>query len=108
MRFREDSLLRRLVGPVLAPLMLVAQFPGARAADAGSPGPSTRTATEEGFRSLITALAGSWVLAIRYDPLQEGAASVESQGTVRWYTAVDGQVLLEDEHLPLGKMETKL
>ena len=27
---------------------------------------------------------------------------------MRWYTAVDGQVLLEDEHLPLGKTDGKL
>jgi hypothetical protein len=108
MRFREDSMLRRLVATVLAPLVLVAQFPGARAADAGTRAPSKAAATEGGFRSLVNALSGSWALAIRFEPPQEGAPAIESKGTARWYTAVDGQVLLEDEHLPLGKMDGKL
>ena len=92
-------MLRRLVGAALASLMLAVPISDARAADAGSPGPSSKAAaaTQEGFRSLVTALSGSWVLAIRYEPPQEGAPSAESKGTVRWYTAVDGQVLLEDE-----------
>jgi hypothetical protein len=99
---------RRLVGTVLAWLMIVASLPAARAADAGSPGPSTAPATVEGFRSLVAALSGSWVLAIRPEPPPEGAPSTESTGTARWYTAVDGQVLLEDEHLPLGKTDLRL
>ncbi len=99
---------RRLVRAALASLMLAVPISDARAADAGSPGPSSKAVTpQEGFRSLVAALSGSWVLAIRYDPPQ-GAPPVESRGTARWYTAVDGQVLLEDEHLPLGKRDGKL
>jgi hypothetical protein len=102
-------MLRRLVGAVLAALTLTVPFADASAADAGSPGPSSRAApTQEGFKSLVAALSGSWALAIRYEPPQEGAPSAETQGTVRWYTAIDGQVLLEDEHLPLGKTDMKL
>ncbi len=103
-------MLRRLVRAALASWMLAVPMSDARATDAGSPGPSPKAgaATQEGFRSLVTALSGSWVLAIRYEPPQEGAPSAESKGTVRWYTAVDGQVLLEDEHLPLGKTDGKL
>ena len=102
-------MLRRLVGAALAPLLLAAPAPGAPGADAGSPVPASRAAaTQEGYKSLVAALSGSWALAIRYEPLQEGASPAESTGTARWYTAVDGQVLLEDEHLPLGKMDGKL
>lgn len=101
-------MLRRLIGAALAILTLAVPFPAASAADAGSPGPSSRAQTQEGFKSLVAALSGSWVLAIRYEPPQQGAPSAESKGTVRWYTAVDGQVLLEDEHLPLGKADMKL
>ncbi len=103
-------MLCRLVGGALASLMLAVPVSDTRAADAGSSGPSSKAAaaTQEGFRSLVTALSGSWVLAIRYEPSQEGAPSAESKGTARWYTAVDGQVLLEDEHLPLGKTDGKL
>ena len=48
------------------------------------------------------------MLAIRDEQSQEGAPSTGSTGSVRWSTAVDGQVLLEEEHLPLGKRDTKL
>jgi hypothetical protein len=99
---------RRLVGAALAALMLVALLHGARAADAGSPGPPRSVASEQGFKSLVAAISGSWALAIRDEPPQEGGPSTESKGTARWYTAVDGQVLLEDEHLPVGKTDMKL
>jgi len=99
---------RRLVGIALASLMLISPLPAARAADAGSPGPPTPPATEEGFRSLVTALSGSWVLAIRGEPPPQGAPSSESTGAARWFTSVDGRVLLEDEHLPVGKTDLRL
>jgi hypothetical protein len=99
---------RHLVRAVLASVMLVAALPGARAADAGSPGPGKATATEEGFRSLVAALSGSWALAIRLEPRKEGGPSTHSAGTVRWYTAAGGQVLLEDEHLPLDQRDMRL
>ena len=101
-------MMRRLVGAVLAPLLVASLSPGARAADAGSPGPSRAAATQEGFKSLVAALSGSWALAIRDEAPQGGASATESTGTARWYTAVDDQVLLEDEHLPLGKTDMKL
>ena len=100
---------RRLVGAVVASLLLTAPSSDAGAADAGSPGQSSSApSAQEGFKSLVAALSGSWSLAIRYQPAQEGAPSAESKGTARWYTAVDDQVLLEDEHLPLGKTDAKL
>ena len=99
----------RLVGAALAVAMLAAPFPRARAADAGSPGLSSNAAPkQQDLKSLVAALSGSWVLAIRYEPSQEGAPATESTGTVRWSTAVGGQVLLEDEHLPLGTTDAKL
>jgi hypothetical protein len=100
-------MLRRLVGPVLASVMLGAVVPGAQAGDAGSPG-LAKAATEEGFRSLVAALSGSWALAIRSEPQQAGAPSTQSTGTARWYTAIDGQVLLEDEHLRVDQRDLKL
>ena len=99
---------RHLVGTVLASLVLVAPLAAARAADGGSPGPSTAPATEEGFRSLVAALSGSWALAIHSEPPRDGAPSSESTGAARWYTSVDGRVLLEDEHMPLGKTDLRL
>ncbi|HEY1334413.1 MAG TPA: hypothetical protein VGF31_09170 [Myxococcaceae bacterium] len=101
-------MLRRLVGTVLASVMVVAALPGARAADAGTPGAAKAATTQQGFESLVAALSGSWVLAIRFEPPKEGARSTESTGTARWYTSVDGQVLLEDEHLPVDKTDMKL
>jgi len=101
-------MLRRLVGPVVASVLLGAGVPGARAGDAGSPGPAKAAATEEGFKSLVAALSGSWTLAIRYQPKQEGEAATQSTGTARWYTSVGGQLLLEDEHLPVDKFDVKL
>lgn len=99
---------RRLVGPVLASLMLGAGVPGARAGDAGTPGPAKSAATQEGFKSLVAALSGSWALAVRAEPQQDGAPSTESTGTARWYTAVGGQVLLEDEQMTIHKADGKL
>jgi hypothetical protein len=101
-------MLRRLAGTVLASVMLLALLPGARAGDAGSPGPARAAATEEGLKSLIAALSGSWTLAIHAEPKQQGAPSTQSTGTARWYTAVDGQVLAEDEHLTIDKTDLKL
>ena len=46
-------MLRRLVGPVVASVLLGAGVPGARAGDAGTPGPAKAAATEEGFKSLV-------------------------------------------------------
>jgi hypothetical protein len=100
--------MRRLVGTVLGSVMLVTLLSGARAADAGSPGPAKAAGTEEGFKSLVAALSGSWTLAIRTEPKQEGAPSTQSTGTARWYTAVDGQVLAEDEQLTIDKRDLKL
>ncbi|HET6980743.1 MAG TPA: hypothetical protein VFI53_01310 [Myxococcaceae bacterium] len=60
------------------------------------------------MKTLVAALSGSWTLAIHYQPSQEGALPIDSKGSVRWSTAVDGTVLLEDEHLPLGKNDGKL
>ncbi len=93
---------------ILALLMLAARVPRALGADAGTPLLPKTASTQEGFRTLVAALSGSWVLAIRYQPSQEGAPSTDSTGSVLWSTAVDGRVLLEDEHLPLGKTEMKL
>ena len=64
--------MRRLVGTVLTSVVLVAPLPGTRAADAGTPG-AAKPATQEGFRSLVAALSGSWVLAVRAEPEKEGA-----------------------------------
>jgi len=100
-------MLRRL-GLVLASVMLGVGVPVARAVDAGSPGPARAAATEEGFRSLVAALSGSWALAVRSEPAQEGAPATESTGTARWYTAVGGQVLLEDEQMQMHKADGRL
>lgn len=99
--------MRRLVGTALISVVLVAPLSGARAADAGTPGPA-KAATQEGFRSLVAALSGSWALAVRAEPEKEGAPPTESTGTARWYTAVGGQVLLEDEHMTIHKADGKL
>jgi hypothetical protein len=97
-----------LAGAALALSMLTAT-PPAPGPDAGGPSaPPKAAATQEGLKSLVAALSGSWTLAARYQPSQEGAAATESTGSVRWSTAVDGQVLLEDEHLPLGKTDLKI
>ena len=100
---------RRLEGVVLA-LSILGATPRALAVDAGRPGPSSKGAstTQASLKSLVAALSGSWALAIRYEPREEGAAATESKGSVRWSTSVDGQVLLEDEHLPLGERDGKL
>jgi len=98
----------RLAGAVLA-LSVLITTPPATAVDAGIPAPESASAsTRAGFKSLVAALSGSWALAIHYQPAQEGAPPTESKGSVRWSTAVDGTVLLEDEHLPLGKNDGKL
>jgi hypothetical protein len=98
----------RLAGAALALSMLTAT-PPSPGADAGSRSPASRSpATQEGFKTLVAALSGSWTLAIRYEPPKEGAPPSESTGSVRWSTAVDGQVLLEDEHMPLGKTDLKI
>ena len=100
-------MLRRLAGPVLASVMLGAGVPGARAGDAGSPGPA-KTTTAEGFKSLVAALSGSWALAVRSEPQQDGTPATESTGTARWYTSAGGQVLLEDEHMTIQSAELRL
>ena len=98
----------RLAGAVLALSILAAESP-ASAGDAGTPAPAPRSAsTQASLKSLVSALSGSWVLTIRDQPPQEGAPSTESTGSARWSTAVDGQVLLEDEHLLVGKRDLKL
>jgi len=94
----------RLAGAALALSMLTAT-PPARGPDAGSRAQASSPPTQEGFRNLVAALSGDWVLAIRYEPSEQGASPSESRGSVRWSTAVDGQVLLEDERLPLGKTD---
>ena len=98
----------RLAGAALS-LSILTATPPALAADAGTPAPpSSFASTQAGFKTLVAALSGSWTLAIHYQPSQEGAPPIDSRGSVRWSTAVDGQVLLEDEHLPLGKNDLKL
>jgi hypothetical protein len=88
-------------------LTILTATPAALAGDAGVP-PSRSASTQASLKTLVAALSGSWALAIRYEPPQEGASPTESKGSVRWSTAADGQVLLEDEHLPLGKNDGKL
>jgi len=101
-------MLPRLAGAALGLSMLTTTPPPA-GADGGSRSPtSSSSATQEGFKTLVSALSGSWVLAGRYESPQGGAPSTESKGSVRWSTSVDGQVLLEDEHLPLGKTDLKI
>ena len=97
------------VVPTALVLSILAATPLALAADAGtSASPSSSASTQAGFRTLVAALSGSWTLAIHYQPSQEGAAPTDSKGSVRWSTSVNGQVLLEDEHLPLGKNDLTL
>lgn len=99
----------RLAGAAVALSMLAATPPAPGGADAGSQSPASRSpAGQEGFKALVAALSGSWALAIRYQPPQEGAATSESKGSVLWSTSVDGQVLLEDEHMPHGKTDLKI
>jgi len=90
----------RLAGAALA-LSILTATPQAPAPDAGTRSPPS-------FKSLVAALSGSWALAIRYESPREGAPSGQSTGSVRWSTAADGRVLLEDEHLPPGQNDLKL
>ena len=101
-------MVRHLAGTAVVVSMLALPFPDARAADAGSPGTSSAPTAAGGFKGLVAALSGSWILAIRSEPPQQGASSTRSTGTARWYTAADSRVLLEDEHLPVSSMDVKL